>query len=134
MKKKLVHAVFALGLLALSGQVFLLTACATPVTVTTPQGNVAYTADQIVVRINELQNAAIAANAAVPPALPTATTRVIVQFCVTADKTLAATPAGWPATLLTAWTATKAQIPAQTNPSILAAISAVDVVLGSVQP
>ena len=69
--------------------------CAAPVTVVTPQGQLAYKADQVVVRVNELMNAAIAANTA--NALPTDTTRTIVTFCVAADKTLAEAPAFTPA-------------------------------------
>lgn len=103
--------------------------CSAPVTVVTPQGQAAYKADQVVVRVNELMNAAISANAA--KALPDATTRLIVQFCVDADKTLAATPAGWQAIVGTAWQALKGQIPPQTNPSVLAAINAADVVLAT---
>ncbi len=104
-----------------------LSACAPPPTVTTPQGQLAYKADQIVVRVNELMNAAIAANAS--GALDTNTTRTIVQFTVAADQTLASTPNGWQATVLTAWAATKAKLPVIQNPAILAAFSAVDIVL-----
>lgn len=106
-------------------------ACHAPVTIVTPQGQTAYTADQIVVRVNELMNAAIAANAS--NALPTATTRTIVTFAVDADKVLASTPAGWPATLAVSWAAAKAQIGAVNNPAIVAAMSAVDVVIGAIQ-
>lgn len=106
----------------------LTTACAAPVTIVTPQGQVAYKADQVVVRVNELMNAAISANTA--NALPTDTTRLIVQFCVSADKTLATTPAGWPTTIATAWRETKAKLPEIDNPAIIAAIGAVDVVIG----
>lgn len=102
--------------------------CAPPVTIVTPQGQAAFKSDQVVVRINELMNAAIRANAA--NALATDTTRMIVSFCVAADKTLAATPAGWPATLAKAWAQTKAKLPTIENPAILAAIGAVDVVIG----
>lgn len=106
--------------------VLLTPACHAPVTVTTPQGKIAYTADQIVQRVNELENAAIKANGA--GQLPLVQTRTIVEFCVAADKTLAATPSGWQATVRTAWAATRAQIPT-TNPAIAAAVTAVDVVL-----
>lgn len=109
-----------------------LAGCAPPATVVTPQGQIAFKADQVVVRVNELMNASIAANAAVPPALDTNTTRTIVTWCIAADQTLAATPTGWQATLQTGWTATKGKLPAITNPAILAAISAVDVVLGAI--
>src|SRR5690349_17283442 len=76
----------------------------TPPTVTTAEGQRAYHADQVVIRVNELQNAAIQAEAT--GGLPTDTTRTIVQFCVMANKTLATAPLGWPQTLLTAWTMT----------------------------
>lgn len=105
----------------------LATGCHPPATIVTDPGKRAYTADQVVVRVNELQNAAIAANA--NGSLPEATTRTIVEFCVSADQTLAATPQGWQATLTAAWAETKAKLPPITNPAITAAISAVDVVL-----
>ncbi len=109
-----------------------LTGCHAPVTITTPQGHAAYTADQVVVRVNELQNAAIAANAATPPALSTTTTRVIVQFAVATDTTLAQVPAGWQATVRTAWATAKAQLTGITNPLITALMAAVDAVLGGI--
>lgn len=105
--------------------------CHAPVTVTTPQGRAAYTADQVAVRINELQNAAIAAQQ--QGQLPTATTRTIVQFCVGADATLAQVPAGWVVSLQTAWATTKANLPAMTNPAVTAALAAVDVVIGGLK-
>ena len=106
-----------------------LPACAPPPTVVTQAGKTAFTADQIVVRVNELENAAIQANST--GGLPVATTRIIVEFCVSADKTLKATPAGWQATVATAWKQAKAKIPPQTNAAVQSAISAVDVVLAS---
>ncbi len=102
-------------------------ACHAPVSVTTPQGKAAYTADQVVLRINELENAAITAQA--QGQIPLATTRTIVEFCVSADKTLAVAPAGWPAIIATAWAQTKAQLPPITNSLVQSAMNAVDVVL-----
>lgn len=110
------------GLLSIS-------ACHAPVTIQTPAGAVAYTADQVVQRVNELQSAVITANSG--GALPDATTRMIVSFCVAADKTLGATPSGWQATLTQAWQATKAQLPPITNPAVASAIGAVDIVLAA---
>ena len=112
--------------------IILWTGCAAPATIVTPQGQAAYTADQIVTRINELQNVAIAAEQA--KSVPTDTVRVIVSFCVGADKTLAAVPSGWQATVYQAWQASKNQIPpAQlANPAIVAAVSAVDVALAAI--
>lgn len=92
-------------------------------------GNAAYTADQIVVRVNELENAAIAADAA--RTLSDTETRTIVEFCVAADKTLAAVPDGWRATVLQAWKAAKAKLPMTPNTAIAAAVAAMDLVLGA---
>ena len=71
-----------------------------------PQGQVAFTADQAVVRVNELMNAAIQANAT--GGLDTPTTRVIMTFAVDADAVLAKTPNGWIATVQATWAKAKA--------------------------
>lgn len=106
-------------------------ACAAPVTVTTPQGRAAYTADQVVVRVNELMHAAIRANAG--GGLPEPTTRTIVEWAVATDKVLATAPAGWQALVAASWDTAKRKIGTPANPAIVAAMSAVDVVLGVVQ-
>jgi len=88
----------------------------------------AFTADQVVVRVNELMNAAIAANTA--HALDAATTRLIVEYCVTADRTLAAVPDGWRATVAAGWTALRPKLAGVTSPGLVAAIAVVDALLG----
>ena len=109
-----------------------LSACAHPSTANlSPAGHVAYTADQITARVNELENSAIAANAS--GALDLHTTRTLVEFSVKADQTLAATPSGWLATVTAAWQAAKASLSSVTNPALVAAMAAVDVVLGGLQ-
>lgn len=120
--------VIVLFLLLLFPGVVALPGCATRPPNLSPAANAAYTADQVVIRINELMNAAIAAQA--QNAVPVATTRAIVKFAIAADQTLAQVPAGWPATVTAAWAATKKSLPAITNPAIIAAMSAVDLVLG----
>ena len=103
--------------------------------IVTPQGQTAYTADQIVIRVNELQATAIQAEA--NGGLPTNTTRVIVQFCVSADKTLAATPSGWGVTVAKAWDEAKANPalkPYLSNGYIAAAVALVDGVLAAFPP
>ena len=108
----------------------LTTACVhQPPTIVTPQGQRAYSADLIVQRVNELERAAIDANA--NKALPLETARAIVTFCVEADKTLATAPAGWPTVLSTAWAKTKAQIGTVSNPVVSVALNAVDVALAA---
>jgi hypothetical protein len=126
-----------MGLLLLVLTLMLPTAGCAPkaAPIVTPQGQTAYTADQIVIRVNELQAAAIQAEA--NGGLPTNTTRVIVQFCVSADKTLAATPSGWGATVAKAWNEAKANPalkPYLTNGYISAAVALVDGVLAAFQP
>lgn len=103
--------------------------CHAPTTVQTPQGKIAFTADQIAIRVGELQNTAIQANAT--GALPEATTRTIVTFCVQAAMVLQSAPGGWQAIVANSWKAAKIQIPPQTNPAIIAAMSAVDAVLAA---
>lgn len=100
-----------------------------PPTITSQAGKTAFTADQIVTRVNELQNAAIAANGA--QQLTTPITRTIVEFCVAADQTLATTPSGWQGTVHTAWTLAKGKIGTVANPAVAAALSAVDIALAS---
>jgi hypothetical protein len=107
-------------------------ACAKAPPNLTPVGLHSYTADQVAVRVAEVQNAAIAAEAS--GALPTATTRIIVQFAVVAADTLKAVPNGWPQTIATAWTAAKQQIGPMTNPLVATAMGALDVVIAGIQP
>lgn len=109
----------------------MLSACSAPLSVHTPQGKTAYSADAIVVRVNELQAAAIQAEAT--KGISTATATTIVKFTVDADKVLKATPAGWQATVATLWAQAKKNIPAAQlqNQSIAAVVLAVDTVLAA---
>lgn len=108
--------------------VFLIVAaCTPPSTIVTEPGKIAYQADQIAVRVNELQKAAIQAEA--NGGLPTETTRLIVEFAVSANRVLQKTPAGWRETVTQSWVETKKRLPPITNPTIQVALDAVDVVL-----
>lgn len=80
-------------------------ACPPPATLS-PAGQKAYAANELIIRVGELQAAAIDANARIDPAtnapaLATATTRRVVTFCVETTKTLKALPSGWQATVKT---------------------------------
>lgn len=88
----------------------LLASCHAPLTVTTPQGKTAYTADQVVQRLGEFQNAAIQANST--GGLDTPTTKLIVQYVVATTQTLKATPAGYIKTVQAGWTAFLPTLPA----------------------
>ena len=106
-------------------------ACA-PKSIQTPQGQAAYTADQIVIRLNELQNAAIQANGA--GALSEDVTRKIVTFVVAADQTSQSAPLGWRATVTTGWQQLKLSVnPSSLPASLQSAFYAVDLVLGILQ-
>jgi hypothetical protein len=102
-------------------------ACAPPKAVVTPQGQVAFTADQIIVRVGELQNAVLQANA--NKALDDATTKTVVTWTTAAARILKTTPSGWQATLFSGWKAVKPQIPTN-NPAIALAVGAVDALVG----
>jgi hypothetical protein len=106
-----------------------LPACHAPVTITTPAGHAAYAADQIVTRLNQLEDVAI--QAAGTGGLPVPTAKVIVRFCVAADRTIQAQQKGWANAVATAWEAMKQQLPTITNPAILALISSLDVALAA---
>lgn len=107
--------------------VTIVTACA-PQTIVTGPGRVAFSADTVVIRINELQNAVIQANAT--KAIDDATTKVIVTWAVAADQTLKATPTGWQATVKAGWLAVKPKIPTS-NPAIAITVGAVDALIGA---
>ncbi len=92
----------------------------------TPAAQVAFQADQVVLKVNALENAAIAAQANGSISLDTA--RAIVTFCVGADTVLKAAPLGWQQTILRAWNATKSVIPTK-DPTVASLILAVDVAL-----
>lgn len=100
-----------------------------PATIVTPAGQLAFTADQIVLRVNELQAAAVDANR--NGILDIGTTRTIVNWSINADTVLKVLPAGWKTTLIASWHVAKAEIHT-TNSIIQSAMAAVDAVLGGV--
>ena len=122
---KLRYITFALALLSPVA----LTQCATPVSVQTPAGKTAYTADQIVKRVDELQNATIQANQS--KAIPDATAVMIVKFCVSAAQTLKATPAGWQQTVIVAWGELKKALLTTDAAKLSVYLSTVDLAIAS---
>lgn len=128
MKRLTIWSWLTLAALTCGTAGYLVVGCASkPITITTPAGATAFTADQAVIRVNELMNTAIQANAT--GAMDTPTTRMIVTFAVDADTVLAKTPAGWQATVKAAWAITKPKIPA-TDKTIMLAIAAADAAIG----
>ncbi len=92
------------------------------------QGKIAYTADSVLVRVGELERTAIQANKT--GGLSDGTTKIILQFSKDAAKIAKDTPNGWQASLTTLWATAKPRI-TTTNPVVLAAMSAIDIVLGA---
>lgn len=117
--------VVALSLLSLS----LVPSCAkTPPSVVTREGQIAYQADQVVTRFGELQNAAIAAEAA--GGLSTANARIVVQFTVSSIRTIGEAPEGWRAVVKQAWIEVKAALPAAQRTALAGYIMAIDLLVG----
>src|SRR5580765_4998338 len=102
--------------------------CMPPTSIVTTPGKIALAADQVAVRVNELQAAAIQANA--NSALDQPTTKIIVEFTVSADKVLSATPTGWEATVVKLWQEASPKIHT-TNPTVQFAITALTGLLGA---
>lgn len=102
-----------------------------PATITTTQGKTAYTADQLVLRLQEVENAAIAANAA--GGLSDATTAVVVKFCISAGDTAKAAALGWQAAVQTAWADAKKSIPPADAQKFALDISAIDLAVDLLQ-
>ena len=111
-------------------------ACAKKITGATPIATAALTADAVVIRVNELQATVIqACGPAVTcqaGSLSTALARDLVQTCIDVRTTAKAVPAGWQATARAAWAQARPRFAAVTNLAILAALGAVDVLLGGV--
>lgn len=110
-------------------------ACANKnVTPDTPRAAAAITADAIVIRVNELQAAVIQACGPAltcqPNSLSTALARDIVQTSIDLRTTLKAVPSGWQTTVKTAWAQAKPRFAGIMNAAIIAALSAVDALIG----
>lgn len=109
--------------------VLALAGCNAPASIKTPAGRTAYTADQIVLRVGELQGAAIQAEQT--GGLPATIARPIVETTVALNKILRDTPSGWQVTVQHAWADLKPKIPAQyrDSPALAAVWAAVDIAI-----
>jgi hypothetical protein len=106
--------------------------CYPPNVTVEPDARAAYTADQVVIRINRLQNVAIEAQKG--GALSTDDTRIIVEFALSANTTLKSVPDGWQKTVMVAWQETKKKLSMVANQSVLAAMDSVDIILATFLP
>lgn len=125
MRKLLAASVIVLALFGMIG--FCAPGCAGHSQPVTATGKAAFAADQVVLRLAELQNAAIDANTrgtlADGPAIQ------IVRFTVGGARIAKASPGGWRASIVTAWAAVKSHLPALTG-SLAALIATLDSFLG----
>lgn len=84
--------------------------CGTPSTIVTEPGKQAYATNEVLIRVEELQDAAVAAFD--KGQLDLATSRAIVFATVQINDLAEAKQAGWQAVALKAWANAKEQVPA----------------------
>lgn len=107
-------------------------ACAHPTTITTPQGAAAFTANEILTRVERLQDAAMAAQK--NGSLPLDTARAIVFATVSLAEVADAATQGWQAAARQIWVQAKTDIPALRSGGQLALVAAtIDEALGGGQ-
>jgi len=105
------------------------TACKpTPVLVITEAGKEAWTADQVLERVERLQNAAIALHKA--GELPTDTARAIVFATVQIAEFADAAQQDWRAMVRQAWVQARTDIPVLNEERFKVYVSAIDTLLG----
>ena len=110
-------------------------ACAGKVTGATPIASAAIKADAVVIRVNELQNAAMAAcgtpsGDCQPGGISRALAVEIVADCVSLNQVLRTVPAGWQASVKASWAQAKARIGVVSNPAVAAALGVLDGLIG----
>lgn len=92
---------------------FLLSACAANVPPNlSPAGVAAFQGTRVVKALDVLRDAAVDANAQIPPLLSTATTRKVVTYHESAIKTIQAAPSGWAPTVQAGLTEVLKDLPA----------------------
>ena len=113
-----------------------LVGCHAPVTIVTPEGKVAYTANEVLKRVEELQKTAIAVAGIPDSGVPLSVTRTIVEFTVSAAKVLDASAPGWGQSLAIAWGDVKRRIPLRylQDARLQFAVAAVDLALAIFLP
>jgi hypothetical protein len=114
-----------------------LSASCAKVTPATPKAGAAIKADAVVIRVNELQAAVIdycgPAPQCAPNTIPTNTAHDVVKTLMDVRSVLKATPQGWQASAKEGWAVAKARLVGVTNPAIVAAMAAVDSLIGGLQ-
>lgn len=106
-----------------------LPACRPPATIETEAGKKAHVANEVLIRVERLQNAAIAANK--NGSLPTDQARAVVFVTVNLAEIAKATTEGWEATARQAWVQAKKDVPVlQPGGQFGLYVAAIDAVLG----
>jgi len=110
------------------------------VTPATPKAAAAIKADEVVLRVNELQAATITAcwpdgvpkADCVPGGISTAAARELVKAAIDVRTTAKAVPEGWQATVKTAWAQARPRITALGTlpPAVMIALQLVDALIG----
>ena len=141
--------VFLILFALLAMEAALMVACPPPVSLKTPEGKAAFAADQLLIRVGELQDAAIAANGTIDPdtkspVLSEATTRRIVQVSMIIATTLnppkdkdgkiMPLPTGWQVMVTTAWTNLKVTLHPDEVKKLSVYIASIDVLIGALAP
>lgn len=117
--------------LALIGFVLSTSAASCPPANTTPTQRAAYYANQAVLRVGELQAAAIAANQG--GGLTDHDSVTIVRFTVDAAATIKTLPNGWLVTVTTAYAQVKAAVRPVAGSPVALAFSVLDTLLATIQ-
>lgn len=103
-----------------------------PVTIETPAGQAAYAGNQVLIRVEELQDAVLAAQK--NGALTLDTARAIVYATTNVAELSEAATQGWKPTALAAWAQAKKEIPAlQQGGQFALLAAAIDQALGGAQ-
>jgi hypothetical protein len=108
--------------------VLVVTACTPPSGVVTEPGREAFSADQVLERVERLQNAAIAAHKA--GQLPTDTARAIVFATVQIAEFADAAQKDWRAMVRQAWVQARTEIPVLKEERFKLYVVAIDTLLG----
>ena len=103
--------------------------CPPPPSIQSQAAKRAYAADQVVLRLGELQTAAIDANAHGLLSMPA--TQRVVRFTVDSAKVLRATPEGWQATVQPSYIALRNQLSAEEKARLGPYLSALDLILSA---
>jgi len=126
------YAVPISGAVVATGLAFTSAACAHTPPNLTPEAQAAFKADQVLVRVGELQDAAIALNKTTPPALSDRDAVMVVRFTTLAMKTIHDVPSGWKVTVVNAYTTLKQNLPPASKTQLAAVFDTIDLLLASV--